>query len=285
MMTTKRIPVKNCFNYNPSEICIVGLDEPFTDVDPSHELFDSRKDLPVDNNFVEDVALNGQIHPITVTKIGSAIVVVDGRQRLKAIRKVNEELKKKGLEESDLLLVKCSFVQHSGFADMLGMLMSANSHHQADLIMEKARKAARLINLGKDVKEVAVRSNVTKQTIDSWLKLLQCIPAVQNAVDTGKISASAAAELADLSSKEQMEMLKKLLENSEKKVTRKKVKKQKGESTAPGKRLVKKIVMSDNSEELFPNDFRQGAMWAIGCLPTHELPENIIDAIEEIMDM
>lgn len=282
-MGAKSKKVRKIPEYDPKEICIVGLDEPFVDVDSSHELYDPRKDLPVDENFVEDIALNGVIHPISVTKIGDSVVVVDGRQRLKAVRTVNERLKEKGYD--DLLLIQATVVQHTGTADMLGRLISANSHHQADSIMEKARKAARLLNLGRSEQEVAVRSNVTKQTIDNWLKLLRCIPAVQNAVDTGKISASAAAELADLPPDEQMEMLQKLLEESGKKITKKRVKKAKGESDVPGKRLVKKILTSKRSDELFPSDFRIGALWAIGYVKTPDLPENIIDAIEDVMEM
>jgi ParB family chromosome partitioning protein len=62
--------------------------------------------------------------------------------------------------------------------------------------MNRAKKAQRYIDLGRDEKEIAVLFGVSESTIKNMLKLLDAPAAVRNAVDAGKITTSDAYKLA-----------------------------------------------------------------------------------------
>ncbi|MBW2170115.1 MAG: hypothetical protein JRG69_12820, partial [Deltaproteobacteria bacterium] len=157
-------PRKQLFMFKPEELVIVGLDEPFEDAPVDHELFDKRKGMKLSKDFVEDIILNNVMQSVDVTKVGGYPLVVDGRQRTKGAREAKVVLMNRGMSQEDvddLIRVPCRFVQMEDPATMLGRLISANSHRHDDGVIEKAEKAARLINFGKTQKEVAIRNGVS----------------------------------------------------------------------------------------------------------------------------
>jgi transcriptional regulator with XRE-family HTH domain len=274
-------PRKQLFMFKPEELVIVGLDKPFDDAPRDHELYDRRKDMKLDSSFVEDILLNGVMQSVDVTKVGNVALVVDGRQRVKGGRKANEILTKKGVSEDALIRIPCRFVQMEDPATMLGRLISANSHRHDDGIIEKAEKAARLINLGKTQKEVAIRNGVTGTTISNWMKVLQCITAVKRAVDQGLISASAAAELANMSPEEQKTALDDMLEEGATTTAdaKKKAAQARGSSAPkkPGKKIVRQII--DERPEIIEENPIFALQWAIGDLDPEEEFEDLYEAI------
>jgi len=287
------VPRKQLFMFKPEPddpeegLVIVGLDDPFKDAPVDHELYDKRKDLKLDSTFIEDIILNGIMKSVEVTKIGDRAVVTDGRQRVKGARQAKQVLLKRGMSQADvddLVRVPCRFVQMEDPATMLGRLISANSHHHADGVIEKAEKAARLINMGKTQKEVAIRNGVSGATISNWMKVLQCITAVKRAVDQGLISASAAAELANLSPDDQKKALDEMLADG--KTTAADAKDKAARSTGgsapkkPGKKVVRQLI-EDHADliEARPID---ALKWAIGDLDPEEDWEDLQDAIESL---
>lgn len=280
-------PRKQLFMFKPEDLVIVGLDKPFEDAPEDHELYDRRKNIKLDTSFIEDIILNGVMQSVDVTKVGNLALVVDGRQRVKGGRKAKETLLKRGMSKADvdeLVRIPCRFVQMEDPATMLGRLISANSHRHDDGVIEKAEKAARLINLGKTQKEVAIRNGVSGTTISNWMKVLQCITAVKRAVDQGLISASAAAELANLSPEEQKKALDEML--AEGKTTaadaRGKSASARGGSAPkkPGKKLVRQLI--EDHEDLIEARPIDALKWAIGDLDPEEDWSDLQDIIEEL---
>ena len=275
------VPRKQLFMFPPEDLVIVGLDEPFEDAPEDHELYDRRKDMKLDAAFIEDIILNGVMQSVDVTKVSGMALVVDGRQRVKGARKANEKLAKQGVEHR--VDVPCRFVQMEDPATMLGRLISANSHRHDDGIIEKAEKAARLVNLGKTQKEIAIRNGVSGATISNWLKVLQCISAVKRAVDQGLISASAAAELANLPPDEQKRLLDEML--AEQATTAADAKKKAAKSSGgsapkkPGKKLVRQII--EDHEDLIEARPIDALKWAIGDLDPEEDWLDLQDVISD----
>lgn len=280
-------PRKQLFMFKPEDLVIVGLDKPFDDAPEDHELYDRRKNIKLDQSFIEDIILNGVMQSVDVTKVGTFALVVDGRQRVKGGRKAKEVLLKRGMakvEVDDLIRIPCRFVQMEDPATMLGRLISANSHRHDDGVIEKAEKAARLINMGKTQKEVATRNGVSTTTISNWMKVLQCIPAVKRAVDQGLISATAAAELANLDPKAQKEALDKMLEEGKTTAAdaRSTAASASGGSAPkkPGKKIVRKII--DDHADLIEARPIDAVKWVIGDLDPDEDWGDLQEVIEEL---
>lgn len=279
-------PRKQLFMFMPEQLVIVGLDEPFEDAPEDHELYDKRKDMKLDPAFVEDIILNGVMQSVDVTKVAGKPLVVDGRQRTKGAREAKRILLKRGMSQAevdDLIRVPCRFVQMEDPATMLGRLISANSHRHDDGIIEKAEKAARLVNLGKTQKEVSVRNGVSTSTISNWLKVLQCISAVKRAVDQELISASAAAELAGLDPKEQKRILDEMLEEAATTIADAKDKAAKSAGSSapkkPGKKIVRFII--DKHDDLIESNAVGAVKWAIGDLDPEDDWPDLYDAIQD----
>lgn len=277
------VPRKSIFMFMPEDVIIVGLDDPYKDAPTNHDLYDNRKDMKLSKEFIDDLEMNGVIQTIEVTKLGDQAIVVDGRQRVKGLRRVNDRLRKKGVPETELFRVPAKFVKHAGGAEMLGRLISSNAHHHQDRIIEKAEKAARLLDLGRTNKEVATRNGVSAQTIANWMKVLECIPEVKRAVDYEQISASAAAELANLSPEEQKKALDEMLADGKTTTADAKDKAAKAKggkaSKKPGKKLARAII--EEHDSLIVERPIDAVKWAIGDLDPEEEWEELYEVIQE----
>lgn len=279
-------PRKQLFMFMPEELVIVGLDAPFEDAPKDHELYDKRKGMKLSSEFIEDIILNSVMQSVDVTKVGGYPLVVDGRQRTKGAREAKIVLLKRGMsqkEVDDLIRVPCRFVQMEDPATMLGRLISANSHRHDDGVIEKAEKAARLVNFGKTQKEVAIRNGVSGSTISNWLKVLQCITAVKRAVDQELISASAAAELANLSPDDQKTALDEMLAEGATTAADARAKSATASGGSapkkPGKKVVRFII--DKHDDLIESNPIGAVKWAIGDLDPEDDWSDLYEAIQD----
>jgi ParB family chromosome partitioning protein len=158
---------KDLFTFDPLDLTIV--------VDPKHPLHDERVHKPIPRWLVDSVKKVGVRDPVEVRqngrdqKTGKPIVeVVDGRQRVRACRVANEELKAEG---GKIVLVPA--ITARGDDKTLAMLMVIkNEHRQDDDLLTRAKKANRLIEMGWDKADVAGFFKVTKDTVDNMLKVL-----------------------------------------------------------------------------------------------------------------
>jgi ParB family transcriptional regulator, chromosome partitioning protein len=183
--------------------------------DDKHPLYDPRVHLPVEDADVQNVMENGIIEPVAVRKNGEEkdgtpiVECVFGRQRVKWACEANKRLKKLGRE---LIRVPC-FVKKGPDDRLFGIIISENEIRHADPPLEKAKKIARYMEMGRSVEDAAIAYGVTTQGIRNFLALLDCDKSVQTAVAKGTITATLAAQqLSKLPREEQKPALEKLIE-------------------------------------------------------------------------
>lgn len=172
-------PKRALFLIPPEDLTIIGLD---TSDGVEHPLADpNRVRLPLQESSVLHMMSGGFIPPILVAKDGDRIVVVEGRQRTRAGREANKRLVAKG--EQPL----CLFATYSkaDVDQLMDAMVSTNSHRQPDDILDLAEKAHRMFERGRDVNTIAIRQNVSGQTIRQRLKLHGLHPQLKEAVRDG----------------------------------------------------------------------------------------------------
>ncbi len=136
--------------------------------------------------------------------------VVDGKQRVRCAREANKRILAKG---GEVLRVKV-ILEKGSDADVLATLIVTNEFNQTDGPLAKAQKCARYLSLGRSEAEAALYFNTTTQTIKDWTALVGLAPSVQKQIDAGKLSATAARQLAPLKRDEQEATAAQLIEGA-----------------------------------------------------------------------
>ena len=183
--------------YKPSDLFISGID---TESDASNDpLFDERIFLSENENLVRNIAFYGIQLPVVIRQDGDRMFVVDGRQRVRAARIAAERQAAAG---EAVIRVPCVTVMASDRRAQ-GIMISTNENRLNDDVLTKAIKAARLLDQWGDITEICTAFGRNEQTINNWVKLASADESVHEAIKAGKISASAAVELAKLPRGEQ----------------------------------------------------------------------------------
>ncbi len=178
------------YSVDPEELVIYGLDTAGDNTD--HPLHDERINLPLEEPFIANIDAYGVMQTVLITKIDGKPFLVDGRQRVRAARIVNERRKKRG---EPTIKVQCT-IRSDGDAGLLGAMIATNEARQDDGPLAKAEKARRLLNRGVSEADAATTFAVSVQTLRGWLELEGASKEVKAAVKAGNLSASAAAKLA-----------------------------------------------------------------------------------------
>lgn len=189
----------DAYRFDPADLILID--------DPEHPLYDERVHLPTEESMVRNIAMLGVIEPVVISKIGGKAIVVDGRQRVKAAREASDRLEQEGRER---ILVPC-VVRPGNAEGLFGVAVSANEHRKDDTPLGRASKMLKLLEHGRTEQECADIFGVTLKTISNWMKLVELPNDVQDAVDRGQLSSSAAAGLSGLEPKECKSALTKLL--------------------------------------------------------------------------
>lgn len=257
----------NAFGMDPNDLIVIGLD---SEDGPEHPLYDERVKLPLEESMVLNIMVHGVLEPVLVRKNGDEAEVVAGRRRVLHAREANKRLKKEGSEEIRVPVM----VRKGDDASLMGVAISENEIRRDDNPSTKAAKLMRYIATGRTEQEAAVAFGVSLQTIKNWSRMADLDPKVLKAVDSGKIPASAAWNLSNLSREEQRAELDKLLEGGGAATVKKTTnaaknakKRNKGEDeahAAPGKRLVTKVLKLNHKNKELNADFVKGVMWVLG---------------------
>ena len=182
-------------NFDPSKLKVV--------TDPKHPLYDERVELPIDEAMVKSIMRLGVREPLIIRRDGDDVYVVDGRQRRANAIEANRRL---AAEDGDPIYVPCVWWGKGDNAKLYEVTVATNELRTASAPMERARKMARLIDMGRTEDQLAVIFGVTKQTVKATLALLDCAPKVQKAVAAG-LPVTVAAKLSKLAEKEQVAQL------------------------------------------------------------------------------
>jgi len=178
--------------------------------DERHHLWDPRVHAPVDPHVVASIMLKGVINPILVErdKETDDICVVNGRQRVKAIREANVQLLKAGRPALTIAAVVVK-------GDMMGSAATmalANEGVLAPTPTDRAMRAKQLMALGYTEAQTAVILCVSPNGLKNYLSLLEGTAELQAAVKSGAVQATLAYGLAKLPPEKQRAKLGKMLE-------------------------------------------------------------------------
>lgn len=257
-----------------------------SDTDPkAHVLFKDSIFTKLDQDTVDTMKTPnvGVVEQIQVRRDGGKLVVVNGRTRVRHAREANKQLLAAD-PPCKPVRVLCKQV----FGDdglVLGISIVANEHRRQPTVIEKARDCAAWLALGYSPKDAGTQFKVDVQTIRIWLHVLETIPAAQQAVDEGKLSAAAVSQWAvkKLSEEEQSKRLEEALLNggTSAKAERHKaalIKDGKPPAAAipvPGRRLFKKLFAGIDGDkeikEALDPAFIQGVKWATGEIPAEKV--------------
>ncbi|MFO0946446.1 MAG: ParB/RepB/Spo0J family partition protein [Planctomycetota bacterium] len=166
----------------------------------THPLAKIRREWQVRDKFDEE-SINGlasslktvgQLMPIRVRKRGNEFVVVDGERRFRAATKAEFSTIAAIVEEREL---------HEG--EILQRQLVANCQRVDLTPMEKARSIHRLMeSTGWNAAETASKLGMSPPSVAKLLALLSLPFAIIEQVESGKISASAAYEIAKVEDRE-----------------------------------------------------------------------------------
>ena len=178
--------------------------------DPAHELFDARVLLPVDEGLVLSMMAVGFKSTMRGFKDGDKAVILDGHRRTAAALEANRRLRAEGRPE-----IICSVMLERGDTATLFALQSLANENRVDASdLERAQILVRIMAFGRSEAEAGATLGFTTRRTQDLLKLLDCAPVVQKAVEAGKISTSAAVRYSKLDRDGQARELAAALEKS-----------------------------------------------------------------------
>lgn len=263
----------NIFVLKPEDVMIVGLDAP---EEQYPHLIDERIHLPIDEGMVLSIMAIGVQQPIKVVVYGGVPYAVDGRQRIRAAREANKRIKAAG--DGALVTIRAEAENGTRVSeDLLAKAMvSLNEFRRNDDPITKAAKAERLRARGSDDAEIAITFGVTVQAVRDWARLSGLAKPVQDAVRDGRLTAHAAAELADLSKGDQVKKLEEILASGVKPTAnniRQNVKPEPSGEPRPTGRVVNKILKAATEREdlELPPDFILALRWVRGEVSTKKV--------------
>jgi len=260
----------------PYRVVIIGLDTEHKRGE--HHLWDARaSQIGLDEPLVKNIRAYGVREAVKVQKIKTGpteddyiFEVVDGRQRTKMCREAAKRARAAG-ELPPLLKLE---VGKDREEQQVGVMISLNAHRFEDDTMTRARQASDLLGLGYTRADLAVMYGVSKQAIANWCALTALHKTVQKAIEKGKISASAASQLADVPIAEQPEKLEEMIaagatgvaEAKRQRTARKKGKPNNGaqHGKRPPIKMLRRIADNDDFLSTLSPDARDLFHWMMG---------------------
>lgn len=187
---------------------------------PGHPLYDDTK---VDSDLVQSLLREGQRTPIQVCQDGELpngaprLLVVNGRHRWAAINFINtgyvpgpgQEPKPEGLFKIQYKMVEGTTL------DLTRLAIVANEDRVNDSFRSAAIKYASYVRQAQreGIDETAARAALMREakiswmTCEKWWLFMSLEPALQEAIETGKIPSTSIVDLAKLSREQQVSAL------------------------------------------------------------------------------
>jgi ParB family chromosome partitioning protein len=237
--------------------------------DESSPVFDPRALEMPDDNFVRNIQAFGVLEPVLVRKNPETgkTEVVAGRRRVLAARIANERL----LASGQTPLQVPAIVKRVDGAEAMEIMVIENAVREDESPMGRAKKMRRLMDRGRTEEQLAIAFGCSSSTVKNTLALLEVVPEVRKAVESGKLNATRAYKLSKLPAETQREELRILVEAA-------------GEETSARKRGVKMSAAAGTSRSKNGKDLR--ARDGYGEEPTHRAPskKEVRDYLAEVKE-
>lgn len=181
-------------------------------IDPKHPLYDRRVHQAPDPKTVRNYRSYGVQEPVLFYKDQDtgANLVIDGRRRVINARELNRQLFDEGKEPITIPAIAKRVLRGSD-KTFAAVMVSTNEIREEDTPVNRAEKAARLLEVGHTEDVVADMFKIEVPTLRSWLKLLECAEEVRDAIEVGQIKVSHALKLAKLAPAEQRAKVKQIV--------------------------------------------------------------------------
>ncbi len=219
------------FVLDPDDLTII--------TDPSDPFYDPRSELPLDSPemqwLIESIAEAGRNYsPISVRKNGkhpdgkNVIEVIDGRQRLKAVREINRRYAEVGKEP---LLIEAKYMVAAEEKDFIGKMVTMNEARLKTPPSMLSMQIDRYIESGGTYREAERKFFMPEAKLRQFQSIARLCDDVKKAIDECSVSMSAAQKFVDMSVQQQRVTLKQMVDSCEK-ITAKSVSEKK--SSLPG---------------------------------------------------
>lgn len=188
---------------DPLKVRLIGIDTEHTSM-KEHPLYDPRVLLPINEGLVANIMAHGVKVPVMLRPDGPYLDVIDGRQRVRALREANRRLVEQGARP-----FKLPYHVEKGMNDVRAMqlMVLTNEQRVQDNGLNKAQKARALLDAGMTEAEVALEFGVSKQSVDIWMRVLACDETVLKALEDGLLKMSGARAIAGESRERQREIV------------------------------------------------------------------------------
>lgn len=139
------------------------------------------------DEYLRDSLKNvGMKEPLTVLRVGERYILIDGYRRLKAI----EDLYKIGELHDSIDLTSLPVVVHENISPVVARYM-VDIRQDIPYTLRALYIRKLMDEHGKTRKEIAQLYGISPPSIENWLVILRCIPAVQKAIDKDRFPMSA----------------------------------------------------------------------------------------------
>ncbi len=261
----------NYFSISPERVQLWGIDYQSGPEDPA---YNPRNKQPVDMGLVDSIMRIGILEPIGVIKgADDNLRVIFGNQRVRAAREANKRLAEMG---RDLVEVPCLSPLRGYSVDELSEAAVAENEHrkESNALVKCEMAGVHLKRKNGNIAEAAKAFNLGEQQFKNLLLLKESAAEVKAAVLSGKLSSTAAIEIASLSHDKQIAALTTVVAAGgtvdSAKTT---VKKAKGKSSKgkPTSQQMKAILAAKNdtvgNDLKFDEGFRAALAWVVGDIP------------------
>ena len=167
----------------------------------------------------------GQLEPITVylSPDSESAVIIDGERRFRAAKYVNEHFEEWSKEHPngnrfDLLCCKYGPKALSE-EDRILLQIEHNENHEPLKPLEKAQAYKDLIELGWTQQKIAVAVHKSPTHVGSYLSMLNAPPELQDAVEDGRMSPTAASRVSKAKPEKKAKAVEKIKEGEKVKIS------------------------------------------------------------------
>lgn len=265
----------------PEDLVIIGVDTPDG---AEHPLYDVRINAPLKEEFIRNVRHLGVLQPVVVTQMGEKIVVVAGRQRVRAAR----EASRRNIEEG-LPAIRVPIIFRRGETTALfPMAIAENEHRLGDSPQARAAKIQKLLDYGYSREEAAEAFGIGPVALDALLTLLAAPQEVREAVAAGNLAVSTVPEIAKLPEEAQKELVQEASPGHP--VRRADVRQRRAAVKGANlhipqsKRIVARVLKHEKLATL-PPAFVDGIRWVLGALEDTQVPEELRAILKDIATM